>query len=555
MRQITLDPNGDRLVLSFPYHPDLVELVRGLPGRRFDRESKTWSVPSAHATEVAAQLRDHGFAISDEAATLVDETALEAAASREPDAAPVAESHTTTVSELNERVRSVIQRALPRTIWVAGEIAGFERNRHKRHCYFELIEKADDDERPRARVSAVLFEGARARIEERLARCADPFELADGIEVRVAVRCDVYPVSGSYQVLIEDIDPVHTLGKLAAARDAILRELDRRGLRERNRALALPTLPLRVGLITSWGSDAFNDVRQELAQSGLAFRLDVHDARMQGADLRRTVQAALAHFAERAADYDVVVIARGGGAKGDLAWFDDLGLAVAVATHPVKIVCGIGHERDQGVLDAIATSVKTPTAAAQLLVGRVSSANDDVIERAAAIVRGADRAVERARERLGDRTVRVARAASAGVVAARVAVDHRVERVAQSARRPLDVARPELRRRATALASAARVATREADARLATRTAALAPSRLAALVDRVRERVDARAARLALLDPRRVVQRGFAIVRDADGRVVTDCAATKAGASIRVTLRDGDLTASVDDVRSSDDEQ
>lgn len=554
MRQITLDPDGDRLVLSFPYHPDLVELVRGLPGRRFDRESKTWSVPSAHATEVAAQLRDHGFRISEEAATLVDDAALDAAAA-EPAAPRIADDHTTTVSELNERVRSVIQRALPRTIWVAGEIAGLERNRHKRHLYFELIEKADDDERPRARVTAVLFESARARIEERLARCADPFALADGIEVRVAVRCDVYPVSGSFQVLIEDIDPVHTLGKLAAARDAILRELDRRGLRERNRSLALPALPLRVGLVTSWESDAFNDVRQELAQSGLAFRLDVHDARMQGADVRRTVVAALRHFAERAGDYDVVVIARGGGAKGDLAWFDDLALAVAVASHPVKIVCGIGHERDQGVLDAIATSVKTPTAAAQLLVGRVTAAYDDAIERASAIVRGADRAVERARERLEDRTMRVARAASGGVRAARVAVAHRVEHLERGARRPLEIARPELRRRASALASAARAATREADARLATRTAALTPARLAALVDRVRERIDARAARLSLLDPRRVVRRGFAIVRDVEGRVVTDCAPVEPGASIRVTLRDGELAASVDDVRRSDDEQ
>ena len=309
MRRIELDQNRQCLIISFPYHPSLVEVVRGLPERRFDRAERTWSVPSEHASVVVATLESHGFLRSPEVDALV--------AGKEPGAAVVpgdslqeAEGPPTLrISQLNMQVRRAVVSAFPQPIWVVGEIAGYDRNQQRRHAYFELVEKTEATETPRARVQAVLFEQTRKRVDLACQNAPEPFQLTDGIEVRFRVRIDLYEASGSYQIIVEDVDPVHTLGRLALARRELLRELTERGLRDRNHQLALAPMPLRVALITSWGSDAFNDVVKEFEQSGYAFTLTVFDARMQGQALKETVAAGLDYFARTAVDHDVLVVA------------------------------------------------------------------------------------------------------------------------------------------------------------------------------------------------------------------------------------------------------
>src|SRR5262249_11433883 len=223
----------------------------------------------------------------------------------------------------------------------------------------------------RSTVTAVLFERTRREVERTLAQSEAPFELKDGIEVRLQVRVDLYEARGSYQLVVEAIDPVHTLGKLAQNRAAVLAELEKRGLREKNRDLPWPEVPLRVGLITSAGSDAYNDFVNELARSRFAFELTVVDARMQGAGLERGLVRAIERLGARANEFDVLAIVRGGGARTDLLWFDNLAVALAVASCPIKVVSGIGHQRDVSVVDLIAHPEKTPTAAAAVIVARV----------------------------------------------------------------------------------------------------------------------------------------------------------------------------------------
>jgi len=545
MRRIELDPENRRLVLTFPYHPRLVEVVRGLPERRFDPESKTWSVPCDHAAEVVALLQDHGFVRAPEVEELLGGAAgAVGGPALDEDAPP-----TLRISQINARVRGAIAAAFPEAFWVVGEIAGYERNQHKRHVYFELVEKEEGAEKPRARVTAVLFEKVQPRIRRKLEKAEEPFVLRDGIEVRFLVRADLYEPSGSYQLILEDVDPVHTLGKLALARQKILKVLTERGLRDRNRSRPLPDLPLTVAVITSWGSDAYNDLLKELEQSGYAFALTVYDARMQGRELKGTVAAGLNYFARRAADHDVLVLARGGGSRTDLVWFDDLDLAVAVAEHPLKVVCGIGHERDRGVLDCITTSVKTPTAAAQLLVKQVAGAEEGLDVRMERVVLGArQRCLEEA-ERLRRLGLRICTTTTMRIQAARQAVDHRARLVVQAVQAGLRAARIAVVGRTDRLRTAAGVATRMSAARVEAMLRVLHPDRMALLMHRARRHVEALESRLRALDPVRVLKRGFAVVRDPKGRIVTSIGGLQPDDTIDVELRDGRAGARVEEVR------
>jgi len=541
MRRIEMDPDRRRLVISFPYDPSLVELVRGMPERRFDRESRTWSVPADHVDLVVTTFRSHGFSLSPDVEAL--------RSGDETPALPLEDEGTLRISEINARVRRAILDALPLPLWVAGEIAGLDRNRHKRHVYFELVEKEEGAENPRARATAVLFEQTRSRVEQKLEQAPEPFELRDGIEVRFRVRVDLYETAGAYQLIVEDVDPVHTLGKLALARQAILRTLTERGLRDLNRERPLPAVPLEVAVITSWESDAFNDLVKELEQSGYAFHLTVFDARMQGKELKSTVAAGLDHFARNARNHDVVVLTRGGGSRSDLVWFDDLDLAVAVTRHPLKVICGIGHQRDESVLDCIATSVKTPTAAAQLLVRTVAEAEEMAEGRLARVVEEARRCVLTESERLRRAGAGVARAAEARIRAARQEARHRAGLLAQEARGALRHGRVGVRTRVDRLHAAARVATRTSFERVAAAVRGLRPERMHAFFRQAAGRVNAMESRLRALDPARVLKRGFAVVRDANGRIVTGVDRVRPGDALRIDLRDGEVDAGVKRVR------
>ena len=190
-KSIELTPGGKELKISFPYDERLLPVVRGFPGRRFDREQRAWFCPVSEVVEVVNRLREHQFVLDAGAQELFAESGGERAPA--PDEAPSSWS----ISELNRRVHEALFAAFPREIWVVGEITGYDRSRHRAHVWFELAEKQGDEAQAeiRSRVSAVLFGRTRSKIERVVKECSDPFELRDGIEVRVLVRVDLYEVA------------------------------------------------------------------------------------------------------------------------------------------------------------------------------------------------------------------------------------------------------------------------------------------------------------------------------------------------------------------------
>src|SRR5690606_32639654 len=141
-----------------------------------------------------------------------------------------------------------------------------------------------------------------------LQRGDDPLTLRDGIEVRVKVRVDLYVGSGRFQVVVEDVDPAFTLGKMALTREAILRRLQDEGLADRNRGLPVPCPPLRIGVLGARSTDGFTDFIEELRRSGIGFSLVHRPVKVQGARLKATLLGGLRWFAERAEHVDVLCI-------------------------------------------------------------------------------------------------------------------------------------------------------------------------------------------------------------------------------------------------------
>ncbi len=286
-----------------------------------------------------------------------------------------------TVSELNGLIKEVVNYGFPNALWICGEIQSFDRNRHKNHIFFELCEKDPQAKDIVARIGLVIFAGRKNYIEETLKSVENAFQLKDDIEVKFLCRIDFYPPHGAMRLIVEGIDPVYTLGKIAQERQKLIALLRKEGILEKNKALVLPALPLRIGLITSFDSAAYNDFISELKRSGIGFSVHLMNALMQGRNAEASVCAALDRF-NRSGEVDVVIITRGGGSIAELSCFDSRVIAERIAASRLPVLSGIGHEINVTITDLAAhTYAKTPTAIAQFLIECVTRSLNELDEK------------------------------------------------------------------------------------------------------------------------------------------------------------------------------
>lgn len=583
-RTVTHDGTG-ALQVRFPFDRALVDRIKSLPSRRWNAAERFWSVPESDVVSLVDLLRDDGFSFDEATRDLYRArggSAVLRAAPRgaapptlpglfdpvesdgpETLAAPSEsrEPGDYTVSRLNERVRGLIESAFPSGVWLVGEISGFNKSAHRRHVSFELVERAEGGT-ALSKIPATLFESTRREIERALRAAGEPFRLEDEIQVRMRVRVELYVPWGQYRVVVEELDARYTLGEAARRREEIVRRLAADGLIGVNSGLPLPALPLRVALITSLGSDAYNDVLRTLQESGFAFRVTAHGARVQGRSTEPSVLNALDWIRERAGDFDVVLICRGGGSRTDLVWFDSLALGRAVARFPLAVIVGIGHEQDQSVLDAVGRSAKTPTAAASLLVEAVENGLERTETLGESVLLAASRAVEAERRRQVEHGQRLVRAAAARTQRERSELAHRRRRTALAARALLGGARREVQRWSSLIPTHAAVSLERQRVFLAGSLRAVVHGARRDLglarrllrrrqkglgpggrrcVERERERMRTRENRLRLVDPQRVLDRGYSILRLAGGAVLTSARSAPPGTEVRAELKAGKL--------------
>jgi exodeoxyribonuclease VII large subunit len=430
------------------------------------------------------------------------------------------DEETYTVGELNREIRHALDGALPEEVWVRGEVQRLQTS-SAGHTYFALVQKDDRRQRVQARLDVVLFRGQQSSIQAQL-RELPGARLRDDVEVRIRGRVDYYEQGGRLQLVMTAVDPVFTIGRLAAERDRLLRQLRAEGVLRRNAATELPVLPLRIGLVTSKGSAAYHDFVDELDASGYAFRVGVVSVRVQGDNAARRIKAGLRRLGKSAPD--VVVLVRGGGSPADLAPFDTEIVARAIADCSVPVLTGIGHEIDRTVADEVAhTAFKTPTSCAQFLVEQVDAVVDRLDTCSTGVVRAAQRRLAADAHALVAAGRHVSRAARSASAFARRDLAERTRRVRRGAPGALVRERADLARRRGRMEEIGRARPRTASRDL-----------------------DAAADRLRALDPRRVLERGYTITRDADGRVRKRVAGLRAGARLVTDFADGQARSTVD---------
>jgi len=298
---------------------------------------------------------------------------------------------TLTLLELNSLVRQVIASELSREYWVEAELSECRENNG--HCYMELIQKDERSNTPVARASAKCWRSAWSVIRPYFERITQQ-RIHAGMKLRMNVYAQFHEAYG-FSWIVTDIDPTFTLGDMARRRQEIIRQLKEEGVFDLQRELSLPLFCQRIAIISAPTAAGYGDFCNQLANNpyGFKFQTQLFPAIMQGEQVEQSIIAALEkiyseysenteyseHTDHSERPFDCVVIIRGGGATADMSGFDTLALAENVANFPLPIITGIGHDRDECILDMVShVRVKTPTAAAAFLIDHLKQVLDVV---------------------------------------------------------------------------------------------------------------------------------------------------------------------------------
>ncbi|MGB0126929.1 MAG: exodeoxyribonuclease VII large subunit [Rhodocyclaceae bacterium] len=427
------------------------------------------------------------------------------------------------VSELNRLARQALESRFP-LMWVGGEISNVTYAASG-HLYFSL---KDAD----AQVRCTLWR-SRAQLLD--------FALDRGMQVEVRALVTLYEARGEYQLSVETVRRAG-VGALYEAFARLKEQLQRQGLFDPARKRPLPAFPNCIGLVTSLHAAALRDVLAALQRRAPAVPVIIYPAPVQGSGAAEQLAAAL-QAAAAGGECDVLIVCRGGGSIEDLWAFNEEVLARAIAASPVPVVSGVGHETDFTIADYVADQrAATPTAAAELVSAGYVTARSEVSRLAAQFHRGMRRRLENQQQRVD--------LASRGMVSPKerlarmeVSIDHARSRLTSTMARALDQTRAHLAR--------GRLQWRHAKPRLAPleqrmqHLAGVLRTLPPATVGKHRTRIQTLGEHLAMLDPRKVLGRGYSIVRDSGGKVVRDSLQAPAGSTVSLEFARGSALATV----------
>ena len=308
------------------------------------------------------------------------------------------------LSELNGEVKKVLSANFTAPVWVVGEISEINVNSNG-HCYLTLIEKGDAEDR--------IVAQARATIWSYTFRMLRPFfetttgqQLTDGIKVLLQVSVEFHELYG-FSLNVRNIDPTYTLGDQARKRREIIRRLTDEGVFTMNKELELPVVPQKIAIISSPSAAGYEDFMEQLNKNpkGYHFYTRLFPAVMQGNQAEQSIVDALDRIYPYEDFFDLVVIIRGGGSQVDLSCFDNYQVAYHVTQFPLPVLTGIGHEKDDSIVDLVAhTRLKTPTAVAEFILEGVGSFEERINQLEQKAIELTEERMEEERGRLDDLT-------------------------------------------------------------------------------------------------------------------------------------------------------
>ncbi|MBL7971458.1 MAG: exodeoxyribonuclease VII large subunit [Prolixibacteraceae bacterium] len=273
-----------------------------------------------------------------------------------------------TLSELQRQVKGSLENTFTQPVWVIAEISEMTVNRSG-HCYLDLVETEQGTDTVLARCRATIWSYTFRMLKPYFETTTGQL-FTEGLKILLQAKVEYHEVYG-FSLNIRDIDPVYTLGDLARQRREIIRKLQEDGVFDMNKELELPLVPQRIAVISSPTAAGLQDFLDQLHNNPhqFVFYTKLFPAVMQGSEAPRSIMDALECIYGYEQLFDAVAIIRGGGAQLDLACFDQYELAFHVAQFPLPVITGIGHDKDDTVVDLVAhTRLKTPTAVAEFVV-------------------------------------------------------------------------------------------------------------------------------------------------------------------------------------------
>lgn len=426
-----------------------------------------------------------------------------------------------TLSQFNARISHAINAAPGlQNQWVIAETSDLRVVRG--HCYMELVEK-DDHGTTVAKLSAAIWASNFNRLNAKF-KAATGADLKTGMKVLVLATANYHSQYG-FKVVINDIDPSYTMGDMARQRLEILRRLKADGIIDMNKELTITAVPQRIAVISAAGAAGYGDFMKQLEYNPyrLKFYTCLFGAAMQGAQTVPTVLAALDRINEHLDLFDAVVIIRGGGATSELNSFDNYDLAATVAQFPLPVIVGIGHDRDETVLDYVAAiRVKTPTAAAEWLINRGTNALAHLDELQEAVVTAVRETVGHAREQLIYYTGMIPAAARRIIETNGIRLDNYSKNIPLAANNLIANQRTRLERAVERMGGA-----------------------LDHAMQREQLRLKALGEKAALLSPENTLMRGYSLVWAGD-KCVTSASQLTPGERVTMQFADGTADATVD---------
>lgn len=429
-----------------------------------------------------------------------------------------------TLSQFNARICQAINSAPGlQNQWVIAETSDLRVVRG--HCYMELVEK-DDHGTTVAKLGAVIWASTFVRLNAKF-QAAMGTELKTGMKLMVLATANYHSQYG-FKAVINDIDPSYTMGDMARQRLEILKRLKADGIIDMNKELPITAVPQRIAIISAAGAAGYGDFMKQLEHNPyrLKFYTCLFGASMQGTQTVPSVLAALDRINKHLDLFDAVVIIRGGGATSELNSFDNYDLAASVAQFPLPVIVGIGHDRDETVLDYVAAiRVKTPTAAAEWLINRGTNALAHLDELQEAVVTAVRETVGHAREQLTYYTGMIPAAARRIIETNGIRLDNHAKNIPLVANNLIAAQRTRLERAVERMGGAAEHA-----------------------MQREQQRLKALGEKAALLSPVNTMQRGYSLVW-AGGKCVTAASQINPGEQVTMQFADGTASATVDEVK------
>ncbi|MDO4512065.1 MAG: exodeoxyribonuclease VII large subunit [Bacteroidales bacterium] len=424
-----------------------------------------------------------------------------------------------TLLEFNNRIKRLVSDSSVVNCWVMAETIDV---RVRQHCYLELIQKHPQSGETVAKINACIWAGQYRHLNDKFKKVTGR-DFGSNIKVMVCISANFHPQFGM-SVVINDINPEFTLGDMERRRKEIIDRLTQEGIIGQNKTVPVPPVLQRIAIVSAEGAAGYGDFMKQLCDNkyGVRFYPALFQAMMQGAKTVPSVLAALDRVEQHKEAFDCVVIIRGGGSTAELNSFDDYDLARRVATFPLPVIVGIGHERDVTVLDYVAgIRVKTPTAAAEHIILQAANALAHIGELSNQVVTIARDYIARAKEQLSYYAGNVPILAQRIIETNNLRLHNYIKQIPLMVQRRIDGENATLLRHTDAIKSAvAQIKMKET-------------MRLNALADKVE-----------LLSPRKVMARGYSLTM-CGGKIITDASQIPDGSKITTFFRDGKVVANV----------